>query len=83
MNTKKQAVLHVAKVLGLGMVVSAIVGTAVASLEKETLVVATAIVGLTALIYMLYSTKLDELDAEIKLAESQARIDAIKAQKQV
>jgi uncharacterized membrane protein YfcA len=83
MSTKKQAVLHVAKVLGLGMVVSAIVGTAVASLEKETLVVATAIVGLTALIYMLYSTKLDELDAEIKLAESQARIDAIKAQKQV
>ena len=83
MNTKKQAVLHVAKVLGLGMVVSAIVGTAVASLEKETLVVATAIVGLTALIYMLYSTKLDELDAEIKLAESEARIDAIKAQKQV
>jgi uncharacterized membrane protein YfcA len=83
MNKKKQAVLHVAKVLGLGLVVSAIVGTAVASLEKETLVVATAIVGLTALIYMLYSTKLDELDAEIKLAESQARIDAIKAQKQV
>ena len=83
MSTKKQAVLHVAKVLGLGMVVSAIVGTAVASLEKETLVVATAIVGLTALIYMLYSTKLDELDAEIKLAESEARIDAIKAQKQV
>jgi uncharacterized membrane protein YfcA len=83
MSTKKQAVLHVAKVLGLGMVVSAIVGTAVASLEKETLVVATAIVGLTALIYMLYSTKLDELDAEIKLAESQARIDAIKAQKRV
>jgi len=83
MNTKKQAVLHVAKVLGLGMVVSAIVGTAVASLEKETLLMATAIVGLTALIYMLYSTKLDELDAEIKLAESQARIDAIKAQKQV
>jgi uncharacterized membrane protein YfcA len=83
MSTKKQAVLHVAKVLGLGLVVSAIVGTAVASLEKETLVVATAIVGLTALIYMLYSTKLDELDAEIKLAESQARIDAIKAQKQV
>jgi hypothetical protein len=32
---------------------------------------------------MLYSTKLDELDAEIKLAESEARIDAIKAQKQV
>jgi uncharacterized membrane protein YfcA len=83
MSTKKQAVLYVAKVLGLGMVVSAIVGTAVASLEKETLIVATAIVGLTAIIYMLYSTKLDELDAEIKLAESQARIDAIKAQKQV
>ena len=83
MNTKKQAVLHVVKVLGLGIVVSAIVGTAVASLEKETLLMATAIVGLSALIYMLYSTKLDELDAEIKLAESEARIDAIKAQKQV
>ena len=83
MSTKKQAVLHVAKVLGLGMVVSAIVGTAVNSLEKETLIMITAIFGLTALIYMLYSTKLDELDAEIKLAESQARIDAIKAQKRV
>jgi uncharacterized membrane protein YfcA len=83
MNTKKQAVLHVVKVLGLGIVVSAIVGTAVASLEKETLLMATAIVGLTALIYMLYSTKLDELESEIKLAESEARIDAIKAQKQV
>ena len=83
MNTKKQAVLHVVKVLGLGIVVSAIVGTAVASLEKETLLMATAIVGLSALIYMLYSTKLDELDAEIKLAESEARIDAIKAQKKV